>query len=366
VKHQSLLILSSILLFSIAGYIFLFIRKIKTDPEYKQLVFGCNSYGRVPDAFYLNSYTVKPGDTLLSISENELGQSSRIDELIQLNKQNYPTLSFENPTIETGWVFKIPPKFFPKSTGYIVGTSGRITEINDKSITINMRGDQKVEEISYKVSGTRYLSRTDFNADDCVYIIKDASNRVGTGILAVSPQDQNYFKNLPSNISINFEKYSGKCNYYGRLDEDFYTNPYVAKKGDSISSIAKTELGDVSRTQEIINLNLLHYPHLSLSNPFLEVGWIVKIPSNVIPKSDGVNETVGGEVQFITNNHIFVDTGYLTEGFDSGPGFKMEPWTRYLGKNSFVSGDCVYVIEGTRGKELGILAITSQDKNYFK
>ena len=81
----------------------------------------CSFYGSLDQDFYLTKYTVRKGDTLLSIAKNELGDSSRVDELIGLNKTWYPNLSIQNPFIKAGWELRIPPKFFPKSSGILEG-----------------------------------------------------------------------------------------------------------------------------------------------------------------------------------------------------------------------------------------------------
>jgi hypothetical protein len=352
-------------LFLIIAALILLQSYLKSNPKLQEKIVGCKSYGSIDQSFYLNEYKVKDGDTLLSIAQNETGKSSRVDELIQLNKNKFPNLSLENPTIETGWVFYVLPSFFPRSSGYIRGLSGKISKIDEKSITISLKRNKLVEEISYKMPSTIYLGKNLYVPGDCIYIIKDNSNRVGTGILAVSSQDKNYFKN-PSDISIIQEKPAGKCEFYGYLDEDFYLSTYVTKKGDSLATIAGNQLGDVKRVSELINLNRSSYPHLSEKESFLEIGWPIKLPTASIPGSQGFLRTVGGEIQEISNGNIFVDIGYRKQGFDTGPAFKIQPWTRYFGTNSVRVGECIYLIEGTNNNQDGILAISPQGKNYFK
>jgi len=362
---RKLLRFTAVALFIIIAVLALFQNYLKSNPPLREKIIGCKSYGSLDQNFYLNEYKVKDGDTLLTIAQKEMGKSSRIDELIQLNKNKFPNLSLENPDIETDWVFIIPPSFFPRSTGYIKGVSGRISKIDEKSITINLKRNKLVEEISYKMPSTIYLGKNSYIPGDCIYIIKDNSNRVGTGILAVSSQDKNNFKN-PSGISTVQEKPAGKCEFYGYLDEDFYLSSYITKKGDTLSTIAENKLGDVKRASELITLNKTSYSHLSLKESFLEIGWVIKIPPASIPESEGFLQAVGGEIQEISNNHIFVDIGFRTQGFDTGPAFKIQPWTRYYGANSVHTGECIYLIEGTNNNQDGILAISPQGKNYFK
>ncbi|RCK75783.1 MAG: N-acetylmuramoyl-L-alanine amidase [Candidatus Ozemobacter sibiricus] len=54
------------------------------------------------------TYTVQPGDSLWKIAEKFLGNGSRYPELVEANKDKYPSL-LKNPNlIYPGWVLKIP------------------------------------------------------------------------------------------------------------------------------------------------------------------------------------------------------------------------------------------------------------------
>lgn len=60
----------------------------------------------VEDKDSCTTYTVKPGDTLWGIAQAELGDGERYRELIERNKETYPTLA-ESTSVETGWQLKI-------------------------------------------------------------------------------------------------------------------------------------------------------------------------------------------------------------------------------------------------------------------
>ncbi len=62
----------------------------------------CKDYGWNNGEDVLPNYTVKKGDTLLSISKKILGDPSRVQELINLNKGKYP-ISLKDSFIEQGW-----------------------------------------------------------------------------------------------------------------------------------------------------------------------------------------------------------------------------------------------------------------------
>lgn len=70
----------------------------------------CKSYGLLPKSEVFSSYSVKSGDSLLSIAKNELGDSSRAGEIAALNEDVYPGLSLRNSFLEVGWKIVLPPK----------------------------------------------------------------------------------------------------------------------------------------------------------------------------------------------------------------------------------------------------------------
>lgn len=324
----------------------------------------CGYYGILDQDFYLNKYVVQKGDTLLTIAQNQLNDSSRVDELIELNKQLYPTLSIRNPYIEVGWGLKIPPQYFSKSSGMLEGVGGQITEQNDKSITINLKKDSIVKQISYLTPSTKYLSVSSFKMGDCIYIVKDNSARAEAGILAISPQDKNYFLSAqPSEIK---QQSKGKCEFYGYLDKDFFLTQYTVKKGDNVSSVAVKELGDATRTEELIQLNKPWYPHLTNQTPFIEVGWQLRIPPKMLTKSSGALVGVGGEILEKTDNSISINLAYSLPGIQDGYFSHIGVKTKYLGRSLFNVGDCVYAVEDTGINANIILGISPQDKNYFK
>jgi len=61
------------------------------------------------------------------------------------------------------------------------------------------------------------------------------------------------------------------CSIYGFLPKKQYLPVYIVKKGDSLLSIVRTQIGDQNRLQEFITLNSDIFPNLK-NNPFLEVG----------------------------------------------------------------------------------------------
>jgi hypothetical protein len=74
------------------------------------------------------------------------------------------------------------------------------------------------------------------------------------------------------------DKLTGKCNEYGKSAKQDFLIPYKVKNGDTLLSIARDQLNDVSRVNQIIILNNDDHPSLSLERPFLEQGWFIYLP----------------------------------------------------------------------------------------
>lgn len=93
-------------------------------------------------------------------------------------------------------------------------------------------------------------------------------------------------------------------NQYSRLNcqlndlqprEDFMPT-YIVKRGDTLISVARDQLGSPDRAEELARLNQLEqHPELSLTTPFLEVGWKLLLPPKEIKKSSGQISVVSGE-----------------------------------------------------------------------
>lgn len=166
------------------------------------------------------------------------------------------------------------------------------------------------------------------------------------------------------------------CSYYGTLNQNFYLNEYTVQPGDSIYSIAANELGDASRMTELINLNQQWYPHLSVENPFIEVGWEIRLPAPSLPKSSGYLIGYGGKITGQENSYmgpyyILQQTADIPKEWQGaneqyGIILYLDPGTKYFGKTGFEVGDCVYVVANSEANGEHILAISPQDKNYFK
>jgi hypothetical protein len=91
----------------------------------------CNRYAYESSVVgFLPTYTVRRGDSLLSIAKSELNDASRVGEIIEINKQQFPGLSLEKSFIEVGWKLTLPPKEI-KTGGNIKVSSGKLVDIRD-------------------------------------------------------------------------------------------------------------------------------------------------------------------------------------------------------------------------------------------
>lgn len=127
-KGFTLLPMIIIILIGVVGYL-VYKNKLPSTLNPTNFV-SCSKSGFLPKNEYLPLYTVKQGDTLLSISKNVLNDVSRIDEIIKLNKDDFPELSIKNPFLEKDWVLKLPPENSSKTNGSIYAVAGRLSVSN--------------------------------------------------------------------------------------------------------------------------------------------------------------------------------------------------------------------------------------------
>ncbi len=119
-------------------------KRLLYDPVQNMEYESCPSSGQIPITEFLEVYTVKKGDTLLSIAKNELNDTSRASEIVALNKylDRFPQLSLTNPFLEVGWKLYLPFEHASQTGGNIQAYAGNITGI-----------DQGVFRISFQQGG---------------------------------------------------------------------------------------------------------------------------------------------------------------------------------------------------------------------
>jgi hypothetical protein len=155
----------------------------------------------------------------------------------------------------------------------------------------------------------------------------------------ILPTNATIYKNFQASITPSSSTLA--CAKQGLQSKDDYLPIYVVKKGDSLLSIAKSQLGNSSRINELITLNKDRYPQLSVGQPFLEQGWKL----NVIPKNFGITNgnvyIFSGNIELYPNNPNF--WGVKWNG-GSGGTFSIKELNNNQGNIQFKNGDCVTVI----------------------
>ena len=157
---------------------------------------------------------------------------------------------------------------------------------------------------------------------------------------------------------------ANQCSKYGSVDKSFYLDTYTVRKGDALFSILKNQSENPSRIYEFIELNKDRFRHLSLENPFIEVGWELYLPPKFIQETNGNLAAYYAGVVEETDNYWNINTWGKDYSLES-PRYtviKIDK-TKYLGGNAFHSGDCIVMVVQNASTAI---AISPQDKNYFK
>lgn len=138
---------------------------------------GCLRSGFLNKDGYLPTYTIKKGDTILSIAKNVLGDKSRVEELVKLNNDAYPSLSLKSPFVEPGWKLYLPPQNVSKTNGLIYIAAGKIST-SDSGWGVNW---------SNSGIGPFSLSELpqEFHSGDCVVITYQGNDLQNPGKLSL-------------------------------------------------------------------------------------------------------------------------------------------------------------------------------------
>lgn len=138
----------------------------------------------------------------------------------------------------------------------------------------------------------------------------------------------------------------GSCNTYGSESKDKFLPSYVTQKGDSLLAIAKRKLSDVSKVNEIIILNNDRYPSLSLSNPFIEIGWVLFLPPPGVTGFQFDLAQVTGEISKLPKGNGEQRYGFrIPNGLGS---FTLTPAREYsISPDLLKVGDCVKMLMET-------------------
>lgn len=131
----------------------------------------CSYYREFSTDEYYNIYTVKKGDTLLSIAQDQLGSTDRVLDIITQNKEKFPMLSLDNSFLEIGWTLKILKPEYGPYDGIIRKSAGRISNYSNGKLEISKKTK------TYTSSGSFYPNKAfqlkdlkGFKVGDCVIV----------------------------------------------------------------------------------------------------------------------------------------------------------------------------------------------------
>lgn len=144
-------------------------------------------------------------------------------------------------------------------------------------------------------------------------------------------------------------KKENDCTYNGETSKDQFLDDYKVQPGDSVLLIAKRQLGNSSRVNELALLNLTRYPGfykapgIANLNPFLEVGWVLKVPSKRMPVTSGNLAVLSGQV---INGIVGYDFGIsrTSDEFGRYSYFNLDKDTINENKTVIKIGDCVTLL----------------------
>jgi hypothetical protein len=154
----------------------------------------CPKYGIDKNKSNLyDSYTVKKGDTLLSVAENQLHDVSRAGDIASINQDAYPGLSIKNPFIEVGYKLYLPPSFLKKVTFYgdkpnlLYSGNGEITEILQNGMWRINLDNLNLNSLVRITSDTLFIEKqkSEYRVGDCITAITDPES---VNVLVVKPQ----------------------------------------------------------------------------------------------------------------------------------------------------------------------------------
>jgi len=147
----------------------------------------CPSYGSQKAKGETFVYTVKEGDSLLSIASNQLGDSSRANEIISLNKDDYPGLIDQPRLLQAGWELELPLRNLGIVQHELKTLSGMVASYDGKRIGVsfNQKGTQYGE---YSIQESTEIVGEEIGFGDCIHILVDDDPRGGSRVIRVYPQ----------------------------------------------------------------------------------------------------------------------------------------------------------------------------------
>lgn len=137
----------------------------------------CKKYGGMSVDDYYNVYTVKTGDTLLSIAREQLGSTDKVGDLIVQNKDRFPSLSVDNPFLEVGWKLLILKPQYSSYHDKLYKGAGLVLKSTTDTLVVNWTKELAGQGYFYPGSGTQMIGKQSFQRGDCVIVTYAGSGR---------------------------------------------------------------------------------------------------------------------------------------------------------------------------------------------
>lgn len=131
---------------------------------------SCTKSGFAQKWEYLISYTIKEGDSLQSIAENEMGDSGRTNEILQLNGVG---------PLVVGSTLYLPPKNITKSNGKIRLLYGKLVLKNASNWQLSFNDDKEGQGILIPTFWfADILGKDSYKLGDCLEVLLDDGFKV--------------------------------------------------------------------------------------------------------------------------------------------------------------------------------------------
>lgn len=184
-------------------------------------------------------YTVASGDFLISIASRLLGDSSRWKEIVELNKDKYPSLISNPNLIYIGWELTIPAKDGSTTTDTNTSTATTATVADAGSSSTTTTTASTSASTSTSTTTTATSSTTTASNNGGAIITKDSrvlhigdSHSCGVygktidGLMRDTGASVNTVAVAGSNPSYFMKGTTTKCGYYSKDENGNVTEPY--------------------------------------------------------------------------------------------------------------------------------------------
>lgn len=137
----------------------------------------CEYYGDSQPEDYLPVYTVKTGDSLLSIAKAKFGNNSRVADIQKLNAQRYRDLDLTTK-LEPGMKLYLPPKLVPAVKSMLFELSAEYIDIDSKTGEYKISLGPKILQGAAVVPDSRTIFPVgmNFQKGDCIKYLVDSGD----------------------------------------------------------------------------------------------------------------------------------------------------------------------------------------------